>query len=596
MKQKVMYILFGFFSLLLFVLVVFFFKDQPVTRREEVVSRDACERKVITEFSVMSPDFYQDKKGVPKVFEQKVFGGVVNHHLLAKEFIEEVLVTLKEQNPKRIVLISPNHFNQGIGDIQTADLLWRTPIGEVKTPCGLLSEDVVSNEPLTFVSEHGVSNIIPFIKKYLPDIEVLPLVIKEKTDFASLDVVVESLASLEDTVFLGSFDFSHELPPLVSEFRDQKSLDVITSFDVVGTENIAVDSKRGLYVLLKVLEKKGAKDFSLFRNTNSGFLIKKDIPDSTSYITGVFKVGESKSPYTTNILFFGDMMLDRTVSKRMSEYGASYPFVHIKNLLEANDIVGANLEGVFTKNNSIAEKNNKILRFTFKPGLVAELKELGFTIVSQANNHTNDFGREGSDESFLNLSQYNIKHFGNYFNDEQISEVVTKNGRKISFIGFNEFAYNNYENVLREITIRKNDTDFVIVVPHWGDEYQVVANTKQRTLAREFIDAGADMVIGAHPHVVQDIDIYKDKLIFYSLGNFVFDQDFSKETTEGLGVGLSLQGKDLKAYLIPFEIKQSQVVLKSGEATVEFLRRIASVSKKDLREKILKGKIEVYEK
>ncbi len=595
MKHKAVYFL-GIIFLLFISFFVFFQRPKPVLVSPKVLLKDTCDRKLITEFSVMDPAFYQGETIPPKILEEKILGGIVNHHLLAKEFVDEVLVTLKEQQPKRIVLISPNHFNQGAGDIQTADLLWRSPVGEVKTPCGILQEGIVSNEPLTFLGEHGVSNIIPFIKKYLPDTEVLPLVVKEKTDFASLDAVAESLASLEDTIFLGSFDFSHELPPLVSEFRDQKSLDVITSFDLAGTDNIAVDSKRGLYLLLKVLEKKGAQNFSLFRNSNSGFLIKEDITDATSYITGVFERGLPKVQSVANILFFGDMMLDRNVAKRMLEYGDDYPFSNIKHLLQGNDIVGANLEGVFTENDSIAQKNNKILRFTFNPDFVKELKQLGFTVFSQANNHTNDFGRNGLNDSFINLEAEGVKHFGSYFNDEHISDVILQNGQRIAFVGFNDFAYKNYEVVLEEIKKIQEDSDFVIVVPHWGDEYQVVSNTKQKKLAREFVDAGADMVIGAHPHVVQDVDIYKDKLIFYSLGNFVFDQDFSKETTEGLGVGLSLEKNSLRAYLIPFDVKQSQVVLKSGEAVTEFLRRIASVSSKDLQEQILKGKIEVYEK
>ncbi len=594
MKHKAVYFL-GIIFLLFISFFVFFQRPKPVLVSPKVLFKDTCDRKLITEFSVMDPAFYQGETIPPKILEEKILGGIVNHHLLAKEFVDEVLVTLKEQQPKRIVLISPNHFNQGAGDIQTADLLWRSPVGEVKTPCGILQEGIVSNEPLTFLGEHGVSNIIPFIKKYLPDTEVLPLVVKERTDFASLDTVAESLASLENTIFLGSFDFSHELPPLVSEFRDQKSLDVITSFDLAGTDNIAVDSKRGLYLLLKVLEKKGAQNFSLFRNSNSGFLIKEDITDATSYITGVFERGLPKVQSVANILFFGDMMLDRNVAKRMLEYGDDYPFSNIKHLLQGNDIVGANLEGVFTENDSIAQKNNKILRFTFDPPLVNELAKLGFTVFSQANNHTNDFGLKGLDSSFNILETARLLHFGNYFNDG-FSVTRSVGGKNITFIGFNEFSYKNYENILKDITESKQKGDFVIVVPHWGDEYQVVANTKQKKLAREFVDAGADMVIGAHPHVVQDIDIYKDKLIFYSLGNFVFDQDFSKETTEGLGVGLSLEKNILRAYLIPFDIKQSQVVLKSGEAVTEFLRRISSVSSKDLQEQILKGKIEVYEK
>ena len=91
-----------------------------------------------------------------------------------------------------------------------------------------------------------------------------------------------------------------------------------------------------------------------------------------------------------------------------------------------------------------------------------------------------------------------------------------------------------------------------MVYPHWGVEYSSVHNYIQENLAHGWIDAGADLVVGAHPHVVQDIEIYKDVPIFYSLGNFVFDQMFSKETQEGLAVKLIITEEQISAELMPF--------------------------------------------
>ncbi len=121
-----------------------------------------------------------------------------------------------------------------------------------------------------------------------------------------------------------------------------------------------------------------------------------------------------------------------------------------------------------------------------------------------------------------------------------MSAVVEKNGIKIGFVGFHEFSYVGLDNVLAEIDRLRPTVDVLIVSPHWGVEYQKEPTSSMRKNARLFIDHGADAVIGAHPHVVGNIDEYQGKKIFYSLGNFAFDQYFSKETMNGLAVHISI--------------------------------------------------------
>ncbi len=285
------------------------------------------------------------------------------------------------------------------------------------------------------------------------------------------------------------------------------------------------------------------------------------------------------------ILIFGDMMLDRNVANRMDEFDYNYPFINIKDVLSENDIVVANLEGVFTNNISISREDHTKLQFTFDKKLIPTLKELNFSVLSQANNHTSDFGFEGARESKKSLTENGILSFGDFFNRND--DVVVK--ENVAFIGFNEFSYTNIDKILGLIRKYKLEGNKVIVMPHWGIEYVGISNSNQQNLAKEFIDAGADIVVGAHPHVVQEIEIYNGKPIFYSLGNFVFDQDFSKATTEGLGIKIIFGEFKTEITFIPFDIIKSQVRFKSEEEHAKFLEELSVKSSEEIRKEIKEG-------
>jgi poly-gamma-glutamate synthesis protein (capsule biosynthesis protein) len=147
-----------------------------------------------------------------------------------------------------------------------------------------------------------------------------------------------------------------------------------------------------------------------------------------------------------------------------------------------------------------------------------------------------------------------------------------KNGIRIGIVGFHEFSYINFDKVLAEIEKLRSQVDFLIVTPHWGVEYQSKPTEKQRKWAREFIDSGADVVIGTHSHVMGEIEEYNGKKIYYSLGNFAFDQYFSKETMTGMGVQVELKkkGGQIETYYVQktFEINGKGVRL--ATSTVVF--------------------------
>jgi gamma-polyglutamate biosynthesis protein CapA len=130
--------------------------------------------------------------------------------------------------------------------------------------------------------------------------------------------------------------------------------------------------------------------------------------------------------------------------------------------------------------------------------------------------------------------------------------------------------------VLSQVRQAKKTTDFVVVVPHWGAEYKLNIQPALQRQAHQLIDAGADLIIGGHPHVVEPVEVYKNKFIAYSLGNFIFDQYFSTDTQRGLMLNLSVAKHQLIVTIVPLVSVQSQISVATGTARQQLLDRIAA--------------------
>ena len=264
------------------------------------------------------------------------------------------------------------------------------------------------------------------------------------------------------------------------------------------------------------------------------------------YLPSSFKFASKEIPFIStpahaSLFIAGDMMLDRNVRNIINKIGSDAFFAGVADTVKGVDIAVANLEGPFTSYPSVTSSLvSKELRFTFDPALVPKLALLGFDMFGLANNHTYNFGYEGLQMTRRYLGQSGIGYYGEPDNEEEISTIVTKDGIAIGFVGFNEFSYTNYENVFAEIERLRPLVDVLIVSPHWGPEYQKQPTAKMQKWSHDFIDSGADAVIGAHPHVVMTTEEYRGKKIYYSLGNFVFDQYFSEDTMNGLALRVDI--------------------------------------------------------
>jgi poly-gamma-glutamate synthesis protein (capsule biosynthesis protein) len=290
------------------------------------------------------------------------------------------------------------------------------------------------------------------------------------------------------------------------------------------------------------------------------------------------------------VLAFGDLLLDRYIKREIDRKGTDYTFKNIKEFLAGNDLVLANLEGSFTdfKARKLDPNNTS---FTFDPKLVSILKENKFNLLNLANNHVRDFGKDGFAQSQAYLDKAGISHFGDFYN-EGPAIVKNINGLKIAFIGYNEFGKPSIESTVAKIKETAPKADYTVIYAHWGAEYQTSPWPGSQEKGRKFIDAGADVVLGSHPHVVQPIEIYKGKPIFYSLGNFVFDQIFSAEVRQGLAVRLNFSKDKVECELRSTEMKNFQVDLADAEKNAAVLLWLAkkSVAPEDIKTQIKTGK------
>ncbi len=238
---------------------------------------------------------------------------------------------------------------------------------------------------------------------------------------------------------------------------------------------------------------------------------------------------------SVSVVVVGDIMLEGGPMRAMQR--GQDPFASFAPLFKSADVRVGNLECVVATVGSV--EPDKPNTFRVPPSTLKYVRK-HFDAVGLANNHSGDFGPKAFTQMVGLLKREGLGYYGGGLNlsEAHTPWVVERKGVRIAFLGYNEFQPRNFEadhdragiawsedeQVVRDIATARTQwrADVVIPIMHWGWE-EAKANPRQRALARRMIDAGADAVIGGHPHQVQDTDVYKGKPIFYSLGNFVFE-------------------------------------------------------------------------
>lgn len=295
------------------------------------------------------------------------------------------------------------------------------------------------------------------------------------------------------------------------------------------------------------------------------------------------------------IHFAGDTIFSNKVATKLEQHGYDFPYVYVRDLFLKDDLTIVNLETPVTERGVGAE--NKTYVFKSSPKALPEMAKAGIDAVNLANNHSLDQGVEGLLDTMEHLDDNGILHVGAGKDraDAYAPIYVERKGIRIAICGFSRVIPESdwaagknkagvaitYDSKLAVASIQeaRQHADLVFVVVHWGKERVTELEDHQSTLAHEYIDAGADMVIGGHPHVMQGIEKYKDKWIVYSAGNFIFSKSNDPKTWDtAIFQAKCTRDGSCNLSLVPMRTELAQPVTISTEDSVEILKEIETLS------------------
>lgn len=302
----------------------------------------------------------------------------------------------------------------------------------------------------------------------------------------------------------------------------------------------------------------------------------------------------SSEPVIINAV--GDIMLAGSGTGLFNKTGYDYPFTATASVLRQGDITIGNLESPITRFGS--EFKGKKFRFKSSPAAAVALRKAGFNHLSLANNHILDFGSDGLKETIANLDKLGITHAGAGPDLDSAREgsIISVKGVKIALLAYSLtypaqfYAAKNrpgtapgHENHYRaDIARARKSADYVVVSFHWGTECADFPKDYQKRTAHKAIDAGADVVLGHHPHVVQGIEYYKNGVVFYSLGNFAFSSQ-SKIADKSMIARITLDNGISSVEVIPLNVLNSDVKYQprlltgiGGDALAKRLNRLSA--------------------
>jgi poly-gamma-glutamate capsule biosynthesis protein CapA/YwtB (metallophosphatase superfamily) len=299
---------------------------------------------------------------------------------------------------------------------------------------------------------------------------------------------------------------------------------------------------------------------------------------------------------TVSILAVGDVMAGGSMSPWVNDSGPDYPFANTGSLIRQADIAICNLEAPYGTKGKPFKK-----RFTFlvPPRMAAGIRGAGFDVVAMANNHMMDYGPEPLKVTLALLDSLGLAHSGAGMNlaEARKAAVVERNGIKVAFLSYSRVNPSQFwatakragtapateKLVAQDIQKARQMADLVVVSFHWGAELMETPKKYQKDLAHLCVDQGADLVLGHHPHILQGLEVYKGKLIAYSLGNFAFGSR-SRKCTESVILIAKMDADGLKQIqLIPLCVDNNKIFFRptevTGQAGYRILENLARLSK-----------------
>ncbi|MCD7035589.1 CapA family protein [Metabacillus sp. GX 13764] len=272
--------------------------------------------------------------------------------------------------------------------------------------------------------------------------------------------------------------------------------------------------------------------------------------------------------------FMGDIMMGREVKKVTDHKGYDYLFQNVKPLLQNSDYSTANFE------HPVADglkggKDPQHIHIGTDTEAVKALQNMNFTVANLANTHALDYGIQGLDKTFSVMKQHGIDPVGAGRTLEEAKRRISYreyNGIKVATLGFTDIYPKDYNATklnpgvlpmkpkifIPLIAEAKEKADLVIVNAHWGQEYDTKPHPRQKEFAHAMADAGADVIAGHHPHVLSPVEKYKDTVIFYSLGNFIFDQGWTRTRESAIAQLRVMKDQKARFEITPLQIREGQ--------------------------------------
>ena len=322
---------------------------------------------------------------------------------------------------------------------------------------------------------------------------------------------------------------------------------------------------------------------------------REDIPDSADLVTAPAlqtQLRARREP-ELSLIAVGDIMLAGRTEQVLVERGPDHPFAAVLPLLRRAPIVLGNLEGPFAR---VARREPRNHSYRVDPALAGALRRAGINVVTLANNHLLDCGRAGVLETLAALDQAGVAAVGAGANEHAAHRPVVRvaNGRRVGVLGYYwnrrcaaranlpGSAMDPPDALAADISAVRAHVDRVVVTFHWGVPYEREPAPEVRVKARLAVDCGADVVIGHHPHIVQPTELYRDRPIFYSLGNFAFGSGNSR--AEGLVIGVRFDRDETIVEVYPLYVKNRdprvnyQPKLLRGLGAERVLQRLREIS------------------
>ena len=282
------------------------------------------------------------------------------------------------------------------------------------------------------------------------------------------------------------------------------------------------------------------------------------------------------------IIATGDYIPARSVNFMATQKNDfTWPVRNVASITANADLTLTNLESPLIANCPVI---NEGMVFCGSQKHLEGIKLAGIDLVNVANNHFGNYGIDGINETLDILKKNNINFIGN----NNIFYQKIKN-TTFAFLSYNQIGYKengiswiDKEQIKKDLSEARKKAQIVIIVFHWGVEYMPQPEEENRQLAHFAIDHGADLVIGNHPHWIQPVEIYHDKLITYAHGNFVFDQEWSEETKQGIiGKYIFYENKLIDAQFTPIKIRNyGQAYLPEGKESQKILDKLKEESQK----------------